>query len=255
MNNIVEEQRKRREFLYHIYRNAQYNNNSGGWAINYADTFSVIYRMNHNWGFMGNADLAPLIYDHLAKGNISVTTPDAKPPDNGLSNPVWQQRDSMSIFFKGIYITEIGKTAVENDYELQACLIRNGTVIDWSKLETAVDQQNLNESELNTSPSDKNHPSETCAKESGMEKHSSEKIEQTNFPKTWEYLRTIWKSKHQDVLKRRADVWHLWDDLRLSVSQIESQIASKSTIRRDLIALHGANLLERPYPTPRNNNP
>jgi len=138
-DQIIKEQRKRREFLYHIYRSVKhYNSQPHPGPVNFTyDTIGIYQKMNRNWGLAGNAAIAPLLYYHLAQGNISLTTVWAKPPNNGLAAFDW--RSPMSVFPKGLYITHKGETAVENDLELLQCLVKNGSAVDWSKVDEIVE--------------------------------------------------------------------------------------------------------------------
>lgn len=140
--NVTDEQRKRREFLYHIYRGAQHSNSQGGFfPVNCAYTMMVYQDMHRNWGFLSNAGGAPLLYYHLAEGNISITTPYPDGVDiDTLSDDAWKYGPD-SIFPERIFITSKGINTVEDDYELLACLIFDGAAVDWSKIETAVPKQ------------------------------------------------------------------------------------------------------------------
>jgi hypothetical protein len=141
MDGVIDEQRKRREFLYYIYRAAQhYNSGAAGlFPMNYADTMGVYQDMRH-WGPKGNEVYALLLYYHLSEGHISVTSPH---PDGGIdekafSYDAWQH--PLSVFPKQIFITPKGMRAVENDHELLACLIHDGAAVDWSKADIATTQ-------------------------------------------------------------------------------------------------------------------
>ncbi|WP_420644160.1 hypothetical protein [Candidatus Leptofilum sp.] len=151
---IIDEQRKRREFLYHIYRNAQYSNSQGGLLpVNCAYTFSVYQDMQRNWGVLGNAGGAPLLHYHLVEGNISITTPHPDGVDKeALSDDRWKYGHLDSIFPKWIFLTSKGMKAIEGDHELLACLIFDGAAIDWTKIETAFTKQPENNPPKLTSP-------------------------------------------------------------------------------------------------------
>lgn len=164
MDDAINQQRKRREFLYHVYSHAQHRNNgqSGLWPINSADTMFVYQAMVHNWGRMSNADAAPLLFHHLTQGNISVSTPF---PDGGvdketLGDPRWQRGDLMSIYPNQIFITAKGIEAVESDLELWDCVDSFGGLIDWTKTVTKastplVQQETIPVSEGNGSEPEK----------------------------------------------------------------------------------------------------
>lgn len=138
-NAAINEQRRRREFLYHVYRDSQHRNSGqgGSWPVNFAETQLVYQAMGHNWGAMSNANAAPLLFYHLEQGNVSVSTPY---PDGGvdkkaLSAPMWQRGDLMAVFPQQIYITPKGMEVVESDRELWDCVVW-GDLLDWSMATT-----------------------------------------------------------------------------------------------------------------------
>lgn len=157
MSRIVEEQRKRREFLYHIYHLSQYYNSGkgGNFPLNYAPNMPGLVGMERNWGQMTNADIAPLLVYHLSEGNISLTTQDAQPPDNGLREAIEiAERSPMAVYAEGYFITTKGIKAVESDFELLECLIWDGAAIDWNKADNTIVEESppnyLEESDMET---------------------------------------------------------------------------------------------------------
>ncbi len=135
MTNVIDEQRKRREFLYYVYRAAQHNNTQlHSSPLNRAYMLGLSQEMSRNWVMKGNQSLAPILHYHLAEGNISATTPHAEPPDNGLSEVDWN--DPMNVYLHWVYITHKGIKAVEDDHDLWGHTFYNGGIVDWSRTNT-----------------------------------------------------------------------------------------------------------------------
>ena len=120
-NPIVAEQRKRREFLYFIYRHS--------WVkVNHAAPLLLIAQeCERNWGVINNEMMAPILDYLLAEGFIADKIPE--PSEYSLIAPS---------SWPSAYITHMGIKAVESDIELQHCLVHDGAVVDWSRADDSV---------------------------------------------------------------------------------------------------------------------
>lgn len=134
MSIVIDEQRKRREFLYYVYITALHYNTQPAGSIDRADAGLIYQDMDRNWEMQGNRSFAPILRYHLAKGNISLIDANAEPPGNGLSLIDWDHPEN--IFANWIYITATGKEAVENDHDLLNHVFEDGLIVDWSRINT-----------------------------------------------------------------------------------------------------------------------
>jgi hypothetical protein len=134
VSEIVQEQRKRREFLYHVYDASRYTK----WAeaTGYAAIILLSQAMAHNWEPFQVYDLNHLLFYHLENGNISATRSVPSPDEMRklLASPMWRHPHNRSCHLDKVYITAKGLQAVENDQELLDCASSEG-VVNWLQLD------------------------------------------------------------------------------------------------------------------------